>query len=66
MNRYDVIVNGVKTTLLLSDADAAARGLTAGATPAADAVQAKAKVPANKTRKPANKRATADIKADET
>lgn len=46
MKRYDVIVNGMATTLLLSDADAAARGLT----PATKAAQ-----PANKAKAPANK-----------
>lgn len=28
MEKYDVVVNGVKTTLLLNDEDAKARGLT--------------------------------------
>ncbi|MEX0687699.1 MAG: hypothetical protein WD072_03405 [Pirellulales bacterium] len=57
MNRYDVVINGNKTTLLLSDADAKARGLTpAEAAEPAD-VTTKAKTPANKSRKPANKRA---------
>lgn len=51
MKRYDVIIGGNRTTLLLSDKDAAARGLTA-------VVESKeAKAPANKTRKPANKAA---------
>lgn len=60
MRRYDVIINGNKTTLLLSDADAAARGLTPAPEPAAEPakVPTKAKTPtANKSRKPANKRA---------
>lgn len=61
MKRYDVIIGGNRTTLLLSDADAAARGLIPVADPApqpADKpVTAKAKTPANKSRKPANKRA---------
>ena len=57
MDRYDVIVNGVATTLLLSAADAAARGLTKTAAPKADAKAAPA--PANKSRKPANKAAAA-------
>lgn len=64
MKRYDVIINGFPTTLLLSDADAAARGLLAAtpaaapaAAPADKPVAAKAKTPANKSRKPANKRA---------
>lgn len=60
MKRYDVIINGFPTTLLLSDADAAARGLLAAAPaaePADKPVAAKAKTPANKSRKPANKRA---------
>ena len=54
MQRYDVEINGIKTTLLLTEADAKARGLTAPAEPKADT---KAKTPANKNRKPANKRA---------
>lgn len=63
MQRYDVIINGNRTTLLLSEADAAARGLTAPASPEA-AVPAKAKTPANKSRKPAaNKRAEAAAEA---
>lgn len=60
MKRYDVIIGGNKTTLLLSDADAAARGLTPAEAPAAEpVVTTKAKTPANKSRKPANKRAEA-------
>ena len=55
MNRYDVVITGNKTTLLLSDAAAEAAGLT----PVADkaTVTTKAKTPANKARKTANKRA---------
>ena len=55
MKRYDDEINGNKTTLLLSDADAEAAGLT----PVADKakVTTKAKTPANKARKTANKRA---------
>lgn len=64
MQRYDVIINGNRTTLLLSEADAAARGLTASSAPQDDAVPAKAKTPANKSRKPAaNKRAEAAAEA---
>lgn len=60
MKRYDVVIDGNKTTLLLSDADAAARGLTGTPEPAApEPVPAKAKTPANKARRPANKRAEA-------
>ena len=59
MKRYDVIIGGNKTTLLLSDADAAARGLTPADKPAAAPVTTKAKAPANKARKAANKRAEA-------
>jgi hypothetical protein len=55
VKRYDVEINGNKTTLLLSDADALARGLTAAADKAT--VTTKAKTPANKARKTANKRA---------
>lgn len=54
MQRYDVIVNGTATTLLLSDADAAKRGLTKPA-PAVEVEVKEAKAPANKSRKPANK-----------
>lgn len=63
MKRYDVIINGFETTLLLSDADAAARGLTAAPEPRQDPesepepqkVATKAKTPANKSRSPRNK-----------
>ena len=54
MQRYDVEINGFKTTQLLSEADAKARGLIA---PTAPEITTKAKAPANKSRKPANKRA---------
>ena len=58
MKRYDVIIGGNRTTLLLSDADAAARGLVPAPAPQPKAdVPTKAKTPANKTRKPANKAA---------
>lgn len=53
VNKYDVEINGVKTTLLLNDADAQARGLKEPAKPAAK----EAKAPANKARTPANKSA---------
>ena len=59
MKRYDVIIGGNKTTLLLTDADAAARGLTPAAAPAPEAEAKAVKAPANKARKPANKRAEA-------
>lgn len=59
MKRYDVTINGVQTTLLLSDEDAAARGLVAAAPAPKAEVPTKAKTPANKSRKPANKRAEA-------
>jgi hypothetical protein len=56
---YDVVINGNATTLLLSDADAKAAGLTpADAVDKAD-VTTKAHTPANKARKPATKRAEA-------
>lgn len=55
MKKYDVEINGVTTTLLLSDEDAKARGLTS--------VAEKAKTPANKAKTPANKRAEAIDKA---
>ena len=64
MKRYDVIISGNKTTLLLSDADAQARGLIPAEPVPADEsdVDTKAKTPANKGRRPANKR-RADIAA---
>ena len=59
MHSYDVVINGLATTLLLNDADAKAAGLTpADATKKAD-VTTKAHTPANKARKPATKRAEA-------
>lgn len=60
VKRYTVKVNGITTTLRLSDEDAARRGLTA---PEPDSVQksvpvpTKAKRPANKARRPSNKQA---------
>lgn len=58
MKRYDVTINGCRTTLQLSDADAAARGLL-GAAPATEEPQAatKARTTANKSRTPRNKQA---------
>lgn len=53
MKRYDVIIGGNPTTLLLSDADAKARGLTAAEPQEPAEVDTKAKTPANKARKPA-------------
>ncbi|WP_374159083.1 hypothetical protein ACEWX3_07625 [Mycobacterium sp. G7A2] len=53
MKRYDVTINGVETTLLLSDEDAKARGLTP--------TETKSKAPAHKAKEPQNKsRTTAD------
>lgn len=47
MKKYNVVVNGVQTTLLLNDEDAERRGLL----PASDKPAAKAaKAPANKAR----------------
>ncbi|AEL19935.1 hypothetical protein SEA_TAPIOCA_7 [Mycobacterium phage Tapioca] len=48
---YNVVINGVETTLQLTDEDAAARGLLA----AEPAPATKAKAPANKAKTPANK-----------
>ena len=45
LKKYDVVINGQKATLQLSDENARAMGLTV----------AKAKRPANKSRTPANK-----------
>lgn len=53
MKRYDVVVNGVQTTLQLSDADAKARGLIADEPKVKDApapANKAVKAPANKTK----------------
>ncbi|EIV32587.1 hypothetical protein [Mycobacteroides abscessus] len=52
MKKYNVVVNGVRTTLLLNDEDAKRRGLLSAAEkPAAEKPAAKvAKAPANKAR----------------
>jgi hypothetical protein len=65
VQRYTVKVNGMTTTLRLSDEDAAKRGLTADPEPAPvpDPVPAKAKTPANKARRPANKARRDEIAA---
>jgi len=47
LDKYDVIINGVQTTLLLSEADAQARGLTKKSAPAKAPESAK-KAPAKK------------------
>lgn len=52
---YDVVINGVETTLKLSDADAKARGLLKAEEPKKTA--AKKATPANKSRTPSNKAA---------
>lgn len=52
---YDVVINGVETTLKLSDEDAKARGLLK--------VEAPKKEPAAKKATPANKSRTASNKA---
>lgn len=52
LKKYDVTVNGVETTLMLSDADAKAQGLLKDA-PKTEAKKAPA--PANKARKAPNK-----------
>ena len=61
VKRYDTEINGVPTTLLLSDEDAKARGLLAEAKKAAPAKKARA-VP-NKARTAANKRTEVQQKA---
>ena len=55
MNRYEVEINGVRTTLQLSDADAKARGLLKERT----APNKAAKAPANKGKTAAERRAEA-------
>jgi hypothetical protein len=63
VKRYRVKVNGLMTTLRLSDADAAERGLVPTlpaevpvVEPDEDDTDVKARQPANKSRRPANKR----------
>jgi hypothetical protein len=58
LKRYDVVINGLATTLLLSDEDAKARGLTEKSAPVT-----KAATPENKARRPYNKRAAAVAEA---
>ncbi|OMC01281.1 hypothetical protein A5733_03010 [Mycobacterium sp. NS-7484] len=55
MKRYDVEINGVRTTLQLSDADAKARGLIKPAAEEKKAAPTKARTAANKSRTAANK-----------
>lgn len=55
LKHYDVVIYGNATTLLLSDADAKAAGLTPRAAVDETVVVTKAKTPANKARKPVNK-----------
>lgn len=54
MKRYNVVINGVKTTLQFTDAEAKARGLLVETK--AETPQNKSKAPANKTRAPRVKR----------
>lgn len=64
LKRYDVVVNGVATTLQLSDADAKARGLfQQPAADAAEPVESKSRAAANKSRTAANKSAAAEKRA---
>lgn len=58
MQKYEVEINGVTTTLLLSDADAKARGLE-------PVSEKKSRTPANKAKTPANKGGTASDKRAE-
>ncbi|UXE04982.1 hypothetical protein SEA_LTON_7 [Gordonia phage Lton] len=53
---YDVVINGVATTLKLSDADAKARGLLKAEEPKKEPAAKKA-TPANKSRTASNKAA---------
>lgn len=60
MKKYKVTINGVETTLLLTDADAKAQGLKPSDEPKAK----EAKAPANKERSPSgDKRAEAVSRA---
>lgn len=53
LKKYDVTINGVETSLMLSDEDAKAEGLYREP---AKAQEKKAPAPANKARKAANKK----------
>jgi hypothetical protein len=55
VKKYDVEINGVQTTIQLTDEDAKARGLTAAADQKSSG--SKAKTPANKAAAPVNKAA---------
>jgi len=48
VHEYDVVINGVRTTLQLSDEDAAARGLTRPVEKKQVAARSKARTPKNK------------------
>jgi hypothetical protein len=65
VKQYTVEINGMETTLLLSDEDAKERGLKPSdvVKPEADEPEAKGRTPANKARTPANKRADTASKA---
>jgi hypothetical protein len=70
VKRYRVKVNGLMTTLRLSDADAAERGLVPTlpaefpvVEPDEDDTDVKARQPANKSRRPANKSRRRDAAA---
>lgn len=54
MKRYNVVINGVATTVQLSDAAAQAQGLT----------EVKVAAPRNKSKAPANKARSARKRAD--
>jgi hypothetical protein len=60
---YDVEINGFRTTIQLTEADAAARGLTARPEASRAAEPAPAKAPA-KSRRASNKARTAENKAE--
>jgi hypothetical protein len=55
VKRYDVEINGVKTTLQLTDEDAKSRGLTKSSDDAKPEEAKQAKAPANKSRSAASK-----------
>lgn len=64
MDRYEVVINGCRTTLQLSDAEAKARGLLdESATKQRSAANKAAKAPANKGKTTAQKRAEAAASA---
>lgn len=63
LKKYDVVIEGVETTLLLSDEDAKAQGLTTPVPEKSKTAENKSRTPANKARTTATKREEAASKA---